>query len=220
MCAPNLCTPLRARRLAPERPMQWARCPSAADEWQRPAWRAASDPVQERTPEEQREERRRVRNGTKYEDDEKITLTFVSELVGGRMHPLLPSRARVVTRCACGARGAAQHQPHEYGIERTAEGGHTGGPFRIAVSPRMKVGEFKNLLRDACGILPGLMNLSFRGACMRDCVRGTTGAAYAARWVPRAGTKLADNERRLEQYGVAYWHKLFPDWPIVLTRQG
>ena len=49
---------------------------------------------------------------------------------------------------------------------RTDDGKHTGGPFRITFSPRMKVGEFKNMLWDASGIMPGIMKLSFRGASL------------------------------------------------------
>lgn len=87
------------------------------------------------------------------------------------------------------------HKESEYGIERTPEGGHCGGPFRLKVSPECTVRDLMLLIRDAAGIMPGLQKLSYRGVHMDDLYR------------------------RLEQYGVAYWHKKFPDWPITIRNQ-
>lgn len=33
-----------------------------------------------------------------------------------------------------------------------------------------------------------------------------------------AGKHLDDAQRTLGQYGVAYWHRKFPDWPIKIRR--
>ena len=29
---------------------------------------------------------------------------------------------------------------------------------------------------------------------------------------------MDDSERNLEHYGIKYWNKKFPDWPIVMRR--
>jgi len=33
-----------------------------------------------------------------------------------------------------------------------------------------------------------------------------------------AGKKLDDSKRTLEHYGVAYWQKKFPDWPVTIRK--
>lgn len=35
-----------------------------------------------------------------------------------------------------------------------------------------------------------------------------------------AGKRLDDAQRTLEQYGVAYWHARFPQWPLRIRRSG
>jgi hypothetical protein len=50
------------------------------------------------------------------------------------------------------------------------------------------------LLQDKGGIIPALQRLSF------------------------AGKNLEDSQRTLEQYGVAYWHAKFPNWPLKIRR--
>merc|ERR1719335_189348 len=42
-------------------------------------------------------------------------------------------------------------------------------------------------------------------------------AEYGAT-VDRAGKQFHDSKRTLEHYGVAYWSKKFPHWPLTITR--
>lgn len=69
-----------------------------------------------------------------------------------------------------------------------------GGPFHIEVSPKMKIDDLRLLIKDKCGILPGLQKLAY------------------------AGKNFEDANRTLEHYGVKYWHSKFPDWPITIRR--
>lgn len=69
-----------------------------------------------------------------------------------------------------------------------------GGPFWVEVCPKMKVDELRKVIRDACGVQPGLQRLAF------------------------AGKTFEDANRTLEHYGVRYWHAKFPHWPITLIR--
>lgn len=55
---------------------------------------------------------------------------------------------------------AAQHHDEEY-----------GGPFWVEVSPKMKIDELRNVIRDACGIIPGSQRLSFAGKNFEDSGR-------------------------------------------------
>jgi len=52
----------------------------------------------------------------------------------------------------------------------------------------------RDYIRDRSGIMPGLMKLAYRGQ------------------------SLDDESRKLEHYGVRYWNKKFPDWPLVIKR--
>jgi len=42
--------------------------------------------------------------------------------------------------------------------------------------------------------MPGLMRIAYRGQSFED------------------------ESRKLEHYGVRYWNKKFPDWPLVILR--
>ena len=69
-----------------------------------------------------------------------------------------------------------------------------GGPFWIEVPTKIRVHELRCVIAEHCGVLPGLQRLSY------------------------AGKKFEDPERNLEHYGVKYWNKKFPDWPVVIRR--
>jgi len=69
-----------------------------------------------------------------------------------------------------------------------------GGPFYLDVSPKMKVHDLRGLIRDTCGIMPGMQKLSY------------------------AGKNMEDPERTLEHYGIKYWHAKFPGWPVIIRR--
>lgn len=69
-----------------------------------------------------------------------------------------------------------------------------GGPFYIDVSTKMKVEDLRGVIKDKCGIMPGLQKLAY------------------------AGKNFEDSQRTLEHYGVKYWHEKFPDWPITIRR--
>ena len=69
-----------------------------------------------------------------------------------------------------------------------------GGPFWIEVPSKTRLFELRRVIAHVCGVLPGLQRLTF------------------------AGKKMDDAERNLEHYGVKYWIKKFPDWPIVMRR--
>ena len=69
-----------------------------------------------------------------------------------------------------------------------------GGPFWIEVPSKTRLFELRRVIAHKCGVLPGLQRLTF------------------------AGKKMDDAERNLEHYGVKYWIKKFPDWPIVMRR--
>eukprot|EP00798_Chlamydomonas_sp_ICE-L_P002037 gene2037-18213_t len=87
------------------------------------------------------------------------------------------------------------HDGSEYGGTVDPQTGeHSGGPFTISVSPKMRVEELRKVIRDKGGIPPALQRLSY------------------------AGKHMEDSQRTLEHYGVSYWHKQFPNWPIeILT---
>jgi len=69
-----------------------------------------------------------------------------------------------------------------------------GGPFWIDVYDTMRVAEVKKTIADKCGVMPGLMRLTY------------------------AGKKLDDNARTLAQMGVRYWNAKFPDWSLTMVR--
>lgn len=83
------------------------------------------------------------------------------------------------------------HDDGEYGASvDPVTGKHSGGPFQISVAATMRVEDLRLVIRDIGGILPALQRLSY------------------------AGKHLDDPQRTLEHYGVGYWHKKFPHWPI------
>jgi len=82
------------------------------------------------------------------------------------------------------------HEDHEYGAVDPASGKHSGGPFKIKVAASMRVEDLRLVIRDVGGILPALQRLSY------------------------AGKHLDDPQRTLQQYGVEFWNKRFPHWPI------
>lgn len=86
------------------------------------------------------------------------------------------------------------HDETEYGVNVDENGRHSGGPFRIDVSPKMRIMDLRLAIKEKCGILPGLMRFSY------------------------AGKQLDDSQRTLEHYGVKYWNAKFPDWPLVIRR--
>ncbi|PNW79639.1 hypothetical protein CHLRE_08g361100v5 [Chlamydomonas reinhardtii] len=88
------------------------------------------------------------------------------------------------------------HGDGEYGaqVDAAGSGRHRGGPFRVAVGARTRVEELRAVLRDAGGLLPALQRLSY------------------------AGKHLDDSQRTLQHYGIAYWHKRFPHWPIKIRK--
>jgi len=69
-----------------------------------------------------------------------------------------------------------------------------GGPFWVEVSPKMKIEDLRKVIKEKCGILPGLQKLAF------------------------AGKNFEDANRTLEHYGVKYWNSKFPSWPITIRR--
>ncbi len=69
-----------------------------------------------------------------------------------------------------------------------------GGPFWIKVPSTARVREVRLVISEKCGILPGLQRMSY------------------------AGKQMEDAERKLEHYGVKYWNKKFPDWPLYIRR--
>merc|ERR1712037_110396 len=86
------------------------------------------------------------------------------------------------------------HEDDEYGARVNQNGKHSGGPFVIQVSPKMTVEDLRLEIKDKGGIIPGMQKLAY------------------------AGKKLDDPKRTLEHYGVSYWHKNFPDWPITIRK--
>mmetsp|Transcript_6266 Transcript_6266/g.15877 ORF Transcript_6266/g.15877 Transcript_6266/m.15877 type:complete len:101 (+) Transcript_6266:498-800(+) len=88
------------------------------------------------------------------------------------------------------------HDADEYGSNVDSNGKHSGGPFDIDVSPKMTIQDLRMVIKEKGGILPGLQRLAY------------------------AGKKLDDPKRTLEHYGIAYWHKKFPHWPLTVRRLG
>ena len=86
------------------------------------------------------------------------------------------------------------HSDAEYGEKVDRNGNHSGGPFFIEVSTKMTVEDLRNVIRDQGGIIPALQRLSY------------------------AGKQFHDSKRTLEHYGVAYWSRKFPHWPLTVTR--
>lgn len=107
-----------------------------------------------------------VAQGDKYKGLPTIQLTIVSEL----------------------------HSPEEYGDKVDAKGRHSGGPFVIQVSPKMRIEELRRVIMEKGGVIPALQRFSY------------------------AGKNLEDSQRTLEQYGVSYWNKKFPHWPLKIRR--
>jgi hypothetical protein len=50
------------------------------------------------------------------------------------------------------------------------------------------------MMQDVSGIIPALQKFSY------------------------AGKNLDDSQRTLEQYGIAYWNKKFPAWPLKIRK--
>eukprot|EP01026_Neomeris_dumetosa_P042555 TRINITY_DN3550_c1_g1_i7.p3 TRINITY_DN3550_c1_g1~~TRINITY_DN3550_c1_g1_i7.p3 ORF type:complete len:211 (-),score=20.58 TRINITY_DN3550_c1_g1_i7:207-839(-) len=86
------------------------------------------------------------------------------------------------------------HVDDEYGINVNADGKHSGGPFTIEVSPKMRIEDLRLHIYKIGGIIPALQKLSY------------------------ADRDLEDSQRSLEQYGVAYWHKKFPHWSLKIRK--
>ncbi len=86
------------------------------------------------------------------------------------------------------------HSPDEYGANVDGNGLHSGGPFKISVSPKMRVDELRKVIYEKGGIIPALQRFSY------------------------AGKNLEDSQRTLEHYGIAYWNKKFPAWPLKIRR--
>ena len=107
-----------------------------------------------------------VAQGDKYKDLPTISLPIMSEL----------------------------HTDDEYGTKVGKDGKHSGGPFVLKVSPKMRVEELRKLIYETCGILPAVQKLSY------------------------AGKDLNDSQRSLEQYGVSYWNGKFPGWPLKIRK--
>ncbi|KAK9832968.1 hypothetical protein WJX74_003142 [Apatococcus lobatus] len=85
------------------------------------------------------------------------------------------------------------HTEEEYG-KKQASGKHTGGPFMIDVSPKMRIEDLRKVIWREGGILPGLQKLSY------------------------AGKNLEDSQRTLQHYGIEYWHRKFPEWHLKIRR--
>ncbi|KAG2436012.1 hypothetical protein HYH02_011724 [Chlamydomonas schloesseri] len=87
------------------------------------------------------------------------------------------------------------HDDSEYGgCVDAATGRHSGGPFKVTVGAGTRVEQLRLVLRDQGGLLPALQRLSY------------------------AGKHLDDSQRTLQHYGIAYWHKRFPHWPIKIRK--
>ena len=86
------------------------------------------------------------------------------------------------------------HTDAEYGTTVGKDGQHSGGPFVLKVSPKMRVEELRKLIHETSGILPAVQKLSY------------------------AGKDLNDSQRSLEQYGVKFWNAKFPGWPLKIRR--
>ena len=69
-----------------------------------------------------------IPEGDKYANDVKMTLTVKSLL----------------------------HDDSEYGDKIDKTGKHYGGPFKLEASPNMRVYELRKLIKEKCGIAPGL----------------------------------------------------------------
>ncbi|GMH32680.1 hypothetical protein BSKO_00514 [Bryopsis sp. KO-2023] len=63
------------------------------------------------------------------------------------------------------------HDDTEYGDQVDSEGRHSGGAFKIRVSPKMRISDLRNVIRDEGGILPALQKLSYAGKYMNDSNR-------------------------------------------------
>lgn len=86
------------------------------------------------------------------------------------------------------------HEDEEYGVHEREDGTFYGGPFFMDVPVKMRIEDLRIAIRDKCGIPPALLRLSY------------------------AGKTMLDSQRTMEHYGVTYWHKKFPHWPIVILR--
>lgn len=86
------------------------------------------------------------------------------------------------------------HFPGEYGTQVDEKGKHSGGPARVRLPLNLKIAEVHQVLHKKMGLLPAHQCLAF------------------------AGKNFEDNQRTLEHYGVRYWHRKFPDWPLTVRR--
>eukprot|EP01023_Acetabularia_acetabulum_P037991 TRINITY_DN36299_c0_g1_i4.p2 TRINITY_DN36299_c0_g1~~TRINITY_DN36299_c0_g1_i4.p2 ORF type:complete len:134 (-),score=20.67 TRINITY_DN36299_c0_g1_i4:341-742(-) len=86
------------------------------------------------------------------------------------------------------------HDEGEYGSIVDAEGKHSGGPFTIEISPKMRIEDLRQVIYKQGGIIPALQKLSY------------------------ADRNLDDSQRTLEQYGICYWHKRFPHWSLKIRK--
>ena len=48
------------------------------------------------------------------------------------------------------AASIAQHTAEEYGATKGPDGSHSGGPFTIQVSPKMRIEELRRVIRVGC----------------------------------------------------------------------
>ena len=87
------------------------------------------------------------------------------------------------------------HTNDEYGTTVDPKTGkHSGGPFWVEVSPKMRIDDLRVVIKKASGLMPGIMRLNY------------------------AGKDFEDPQRTLEQYGVRFWNEKFPDWAIIIRR--
>ena len=117
------------------------------------------------------------------------------------------------------------HSPEEYGEKVDANGKHSGGPFVLHVSPKMRIEELRKVIMVSCMLckkdyvvvwyLQSIMNESqWNNNKMQD----KSGIIPALQKFSYAGKNLEDSQRTLEQYGIAYWNKKFPGWPLKIRR--
>lgn len=66
-----------------------------------------------------------------------------------------------------------QHDESEYGADMSTDGRHTGGPFTIRVSPKMRIEELRNVIRDVGGVLPALqVGARVNNVCFKSVATG------------------------------------------------
>lgn len=118
-----------------------------------------------------------------------------------------------------------QHTDEEYGEKVKPDGEHYGGPFDIQVSPTMRVEDLRKVIRDKGGIVPALQKLSYASKHLDDPQRTLEQCVCSGAETYCEGiepTKAFDIMSHVVlpccRYGVAYWHKTFPHWPLKIRR--